>query len=154
MEGSDLTGSQYPQPPSQQPQYEQLPYDQPVYTHVEPPKKKFPLRKIVGIVIIIVVVLGVILALQGPSKRATLVVNVYNYNSYSVVYSLYIDGDREDTDQLAAGYVMEYTIPMYPGSDCRTYEVSATATGGGQTESDSETVRLCVGETIRVDLHI
>jgi hypothetical protein len=154
VEGSELTGSQYPQPPSQQPQYEPPPPEQPVYTHVPPPKKKFPIGKIVGIVIIILVVVAVIIGLQGLSTRATLMVNVYNYNSYSIDYELFINGELEDSDSLPPGFYMEYTLPMHPGSECKTYDVSATSTGGGGTDSDSETVRLCAGETKTVDLHV
>ncbi|MFQ6106352.1 MAG: hypothetical protein ACE5QF_02010 [Thermoplasmata archaeon] len=79
-------------------------------------------------------------------------VNVYNY--YSIEYDLYIGGELEDSASLNAAYYMEYTLPKYPGGDCRTYEVSVTATGGGQTEADSDTVTLCPGETKSVDLHV
>jgi hypothetical protein len=160
MEGSHLTGSRYPQPPSQQPQYqpppayEQPPYGQPPYTIAPPKKKKLPLGLIIGVLIVILVVLGVIFVIAGLSTKATLIVNVTNYNYYDIDYELYIDGELEDSDTLAAGYYMEYTLPMYPGSECRTYHVSATSTGGGQTESDSESVRLCAGETKVVDLHV
>ena len=160
MEGSDLTGSRYPQPPSQQPQYQQPPpyqqppYGQPPYTMVPPKKKKLPLGLIIGVLIIIMVVIGVIILMAGVSMQATLVVHVKNYNYYSVDYELYIDGELEDSDTLAAGYYMEYTITKYPGSDCTTYYVSATSTGGGQTESDSESVTLCAGETKSVDLYV
>lgn len=160
MEGSHLTGSLYPQPPSQQPQYQSPPpyqqpgYEQPPYTIAPPKKKKLPLGLIIGVLVIIFVVIGVIFVIAGLSTRATLIVNVNNHNNYSIDYELFIDGELEDSNTLTVGYYMEYTLPMYPGSECRTYTVSATSTGGGGTDSDSETVTLCAGETKVVDLYV
>ena len=119
-----------------------------------PKKKKLPLGKIIGILIIIIIVVGVIFVIAGLPARATLIVNVNNANNYTVHYKLYIDGELEDSDTLESGYYMEYTIPMRPGSECRTYYVLAASQGGGQIGSDSESVTLCAGETKTVDLYI
>lgn len=148
-----MVGSQYPQDSSQQPQYEAPMYQGPPYAPV--PKKKFPIGKIIGIIVILVIVFGVIYVLAGTSARATLTVNVINTHSDTISYEVYIEGELDDSDTLPYDYYMEYQLNLYPGSSCKTYTVSASSTGGSQgPKSDEESVELCPGDKKTVDLYV
>ncbi|MCJ2564209.1 MAG: hypothetical protein LN417_09005 [Candidatus Thermoplasmatota archaeon] len=118
-----------------------------------------PIGTIIGVIIVVIIVIGAIFAVfffMGLSSHATLKVRVNSEHIYyTVQYELYIDGSLKDSDSLAAGYYVEYTFDLYPGSDCHTYNVYASSTGGGLgAESDSENVYLCAGETKTANLYI
>lgn len=121
-----------------------------------PPKPKSNIGAIVVVIIIVIVVIGAFVLFTSFASHATLKVRVHSTHIlFTVQYELYIDGSLERSGTISPGYYAEYTLDLYPGSSCHTYNVYASSTGGGLgAESDSENINLCSGETQEVDLYI
>lgn len=142
-----------------QPPYTDQPHQEPQqqYPPQAPPEKK-PKSKVaslVAVVVIVAIIIGLAVGLSLASSHATLKVKIISGHFFSTVsYELYIDGALQKTGTLAPGQNAEYTFDMYPGWECRNYNVVVTYTGGGfGSQSDTEDVRLCAGETKVVTIH-
>lgn len=110
--------------------------------------------------IVVSVVVVVILILAGLAlliHSATLhVVVASNHITSAVTASLSIDGSVKYTQTLPPGQeiIGDYDVP-WTGSNCHTFVVVATSTGGGLgPETDQATPTVCSGDTLSVDLSV
>jgi hypothetical protein len=106
------------------------------------------MMSLVAVIVIVVIIIGLAVGLSLASSHATLKVKVLTVHFFAPVnYQLFIDGALQKTGSLDPGQHAEYTFDMYPGWQCRNYHVVVTYSNGFGSQSYTEDVRLCAGET-------